>query len=77
MSHWRKVCTPSAKLEAFWVVEGKVGIKTEEGVWARSVRRGDDARGSSGENDGKREAGKRVRRRIGRWVMMQSASTKR
>ena len=52
-------------------------MKTEEGVWARSVRRGDDARELSGENDGKKEAGKRVRRRIGRWVMMQSASTKR
>jgi hypothetical protein len=45
---------------------GNWGMKTVDGVWEMSVRRGDSEKGLRGESDGSKEAGKSVRNRIGR-----------
>jgi len=41
-------------------------MKTVDGVWEVSASRGDLDEESRGENDGRKEAGKSVRNRIGR-----------
>ena len=43
-----------------------LGMKTVDGVWEVSASRGDLDEESRGENDGRKEAGKSVRNRIGR-----------
>lgn len=67
MSHCKKLCTPDAKfvVVVFPKCRRDLGMKTVDGVWETSVSRDSD-KGSRGESDGRKEAGKSVRNRIGR-----------
>ena len=68
MSHCKKLCTPDAKsvVLVFPKCRRDLGMKTVDSVWEMSASRGDLDEEARGESDGRKEAGKSVRNRIGR-----------